>query len=73
MNEIGYPLKTIPGVNIILAATLNFHIGDINRFSKIFQIAKIARISTVENSSGESKQYTDKLGDGELNRSWRTI
>lgn len=74
INETGYPLKTIPGIDTIVAATLIANIGDINRFSKSSKLAKIAGIAPIEHSSGEkSKQYANKLGNRELNKAFYSL
>jgi transposase len=72
--ETGYPLKTIPGIDTIVAATLIANIGDINRFSKSNKLARIAGIAPIESSSGEkSKQYANKLGNRELNKAFYSL
>ena len=72
--ETGYPLKSIPGVDTVLAATLIANIGDINRFSKSNKLAKIAGIAPLEHSSGETtKQYANKLGNRELNKAFYSL
>ncbi|WP_171038168.1 transposase [Aquibacillus sediminis] len=71
IKETGYPLKSIPGVDTLLAATLIANIGDNNRFPKSSKLAKIAGIAPIENSSGEtSKQYANKLGNRDLNNAF---
>lgn len=70
----GYPLKTIPGIDTIVAATLIANIGDINRFSKSSKLARISGIAPIEHSSGEkSKQYANKLGNRELNKAFYSL
>ncbi|TXL67462.1 IS110 family transposase [Cerasibacillus terrae] len=74
IDETGYPLKSIPGVDTVLAATFIANIGDINRFSKSSKLAKIAGIAPIEHSSGEtSKQYANKLGNRELNNAFYSL
>lgn len=74
IEETGYPLKSIPGVDTVLAATFIANIGDINRFSKSSQLAKIAGIAPIEHSSGQtSKQYANKLGNRELNNAFYAL
>lgn len=55
IEETGYPLKTIKGVDTVLAATFIANIGEISRFKHQSQIAKLAGISPWEHSSGESQ------------------
>ncbi|MGY0692493.1 transposase [Virgibacillus sp. FSP13] len=70
----GYPLKGIPGVDTVLAATFVANIGDINRFSKSSKLARISGIAPLENSSGEStNQYANKLGNRELNKAFYSL
>ncbi|WP_425542231.1 IS110 family transposase [Salinibacillus aidingensis] len=53
IQETNYPIKTISGIDTIIAATLIANIGDINRFPNSAKLAKIAGIVPVENSSGQ--------------------
>ncbi|UQD53397.1 IS110 family transposase [Bacillus methanolicus] len=74
IEETGYPLKSIPGVDTVLAATLIANIGDINRFQKSSKLAKIAGIAPLEHSSGETtKQYANKIGNRELNKAFYSL
>lgn len=74
IDETGYPLKTIQGVDTVLAATFIANIGDINRFKHNSQIAKLAGIAPIEHSSGESQnRYTNKLGNRELNTAFYSL
>lgn len=74
IEETGYPLKTIPGIDTIVAATLIANIGDINRFPKSGELASIAGIAPIQNSSGEkSKQYANKRGNRDLNKAFYSL
>ncbi|MCP3761228.1 IS110 family transposase [Domibacillus sp. A3M-37] len=70
----GYPLKTINGIDTVLAATLIANIGDISRFSRSDKLAKLAGIAPLEHSSGESQRnYSNKLGNRELNKAFYSL
>lgn len=67
LEETGYKLQTIPGVNIATAAKLISAIGDINRFKSEKQLAKFCGIAPVTIGSG-GKNITEhsKGGNREL-------
>lgn len=70
----GYPLKTINGIDTVLAATFVANIGDIMRFPKANKLAKVAGIAPLEHSSGESQRnYSNKLGNRELNKAFYSL
>ncbi|MFJ7848229.1 IS110 family transposase [Peribacillus sp. NPDC097224] len=70
----GYPLKTINGIDTVLAATFIANIGDVNRFPKANKLAKLAGIAPLEHSSGESQRnYLNKLGNRELNKAFYSL
>ncbi len=74
IEETGYPLKTIPGIDTIVAATLIAYIGDINRFSNSGKLAKFAGIAPVEYSSGEtSKKFSNTRDNRELNSAFYSL
>ncbi len=74
IQETNYPIKTISGIDTILAATLIANIGDINRFPNSAKLAKIAGIAPVENSSGQKdNKYANKLGNRELNKAFYSL
>lgn len=74
IDETGYPLKTIHGVDTVLAATFIANIGDINRFKHHSQLAKLAGIAPIEHSSGElQNRYSNKLGNRELNKAFYSL
>ncbi|QGG48879.1 IS110 family transposase [Heliorestis convoluta] len=71
VGQSDYPLKSIPGIDTVLAATLIASIGDINRFSNSGKLAKLAGIAPYEHSSGQSvKKYSNKLGNRELHKAF---
>ena len=71
LEETGYPLKTIPGIDTVLAATIIANIGDISRFRKADCLAKLAGIAPYMYSSGKSdKKCSDYLGNRELNNAF---
>jgi transposase len=70
----GYPLKSMPGVDTVLAATFIANIGDINRFKNSNKLANIAGIAPNSHSSGETKRhYANKLGNRELNTAFYNL
>lgn len=71
IEATGYPLKTINGVDTVLAATFIANIGDITRFPRQTKLAKLAGIAPLEHSSGESQRnYSNKLGNRKLNKAF---
>lgn len=74
IEKTEYPLKTIPGVDTVLAATLIANIGDINRFSNSGKLAKTAGVAPVVYSSGEtSKQFSNTRDNRELNTAFYSL
>jgi transposase len=74
IEATGYPLKTINGIDTVLAATFIANIGDISRFPKANKLAKLAGIAPLEHSSGESQRnYSNKLGNRELNKAFYSL
>ncbi|MGE8080540.1 transposase [Peribacillus loiseleuriae] len=70
----GYPLKTINGIDTVLAATFIANIGDVTRFPKANKLAKLAGIAPLEHSSGASQRnYSNKLGNRELNKAFYAL
>jgi transposase len=74
IEETGYPLKTIPGIDTIVAATLIAYIGDVNRFSNSGKLAKFAGIAPVVHSSGDtSKKFSNTRDNRELNTAFYSL
>jgi transposase len=70
----GYPLKSMPGVDTVIAATFIANIGDINHFKNSNKLANIAGIAPNSHSSGETKRhYANKLGNRELNTAFYNL
>uniref|UniRef100_UPI0011430537 transposase n=1 Tax=Paenibacillus sp. tmac-D7 TaxID=2591462 RepID=UPI0011430537 len=74
IEETGYPIKTMKGIDTVLAAIFIANIGDIKRFKNDSQLAKLAGIAPFEHSSGESiNRYSNKLGNRELNNAFYAL
>ncbi len=61
-------LRTIPGVGIILAMTILYEIGDINRFTSVQQFASYCRLVKCKAESAGKTYGTsgNKIGNGHL-------
>lgn len=71
IEQSGYPLKSIPGVGTVLAATFIANIGDNNRFKKADSIAKLSGVAPYTYSSGKTeKKCSDYLNNRELNNAF---
>ncbi|MBC1639996.1 IS110 family transposase [Listeria welshimeri] len=67
LQELGYHLETIPGVDIVTASALVAHIGEIERFPNANKLAMFAGIAPVRYSSaGKGKYVQNKQGNREL-------
>lgn len=65
----GCKLETMPGINIVNAASLIAEIGDINRFASAAKLAKYAGVSPVTYSSGQSDlNFSNRRGDRNLHQ-----
>ncbi|MFJ8266896.1 IS110 family transposase [Peribacillus asahii] len=74
IEQTGYPIRTMPGIDTILAATFIANIGDIHRFTSSKQLAKLAGVAPYEHSSGQSKRnYSNKLGNRTLHSAFYTL
>jgi len=68
LQELGYHLETIPGVNTITASALVAHIGDIKRFKNADKLANYAGAAPIcHSSAGKGKTTQNKaLGNRNL-------
>lgn len=69
MSQLDYKLESMPGIDILTAAKLVTHIGDISRFSREDKLARHAGIAPVSHSSGSKQRMrTSKQGNRDLNQ-----
>ncbi|MFB6366565.1 IS110 family transposase [Paenibacillus elgii] len=69
MNQLGYKLHTIPGIDSVTASAIVAEIGDISRFSKSEKLAKYAGITPSQMSSaGRGKERNQRQGNRTLNK-----
>jgi transposase len=74
IDETGYPLKTMKGIDTVLAATIIANTGDISRFPNAKKLARLTGIAPLEHSSGQShKNFSNKLGNRELNSAFYSL
>ena len=68
VNETGYKLHTLIGIDKVLSAKIISEIGNIDRFSSADKLAKYSGIAPVSFSSGsKDKQVNNKYGNRTLN------
>lgn len=69
MSRLDYKLESMPGIDILTAAKLVTHIGDISRFSSASKLARHAGVAPVSHSSGgKHRMRTSKQGNRDLNQ-----
>ncbi|MGO4548544.1 IS110 family transposase [Paenibacillus sp. 2TAB23] len=74
MNQLGFQLESMTGIELVTAAELVAEIGDIHRFSSADKLARFAGIAPVTVGSGnKSRNYKSKQGNRELHDIFKNL
>lgn len=67
MNQLGFQLETMTGIELVTAAELVAEIGDIHRFASADKLARFAGVAPIAVGSGDKhRNYKSKQGNREL-------
>lgn len=67
MNQLGFQLETMTGIDLVTAAELVAEIGDIHRFATSDKLARFAGVAPIAVGSGNKhRNYKSKQGNREL-------
>lgn len=67
LQQLGFQLETMPGIDVVTAAELVAEIGDIHRFASPDKLARFAGIAPIAVGSGDKfRNYKSKQGNREL-------